>query len=141
MKNVFSIILTALLFSCGTQKIVSYNYLASTRGYTLTIDVNKETVKIVTDNRRNENGPETKSSVTDPELWNALQKGSKTIKLNEIEKLESPTNRRQFDGAMFAKLTLTTQDSTYRSAGFDHGKPPIMLKTVADSMVTIGLGK
>ena len=139
MKNIFLIALTTLVVSCGTQKIVSYEYLAGTRGYNLSIKVDKNNIEVVSDDKRSENGPEVRISETSPELWKALQNGSKEIKLNKISELESPTQKRKTDAAMFAKLNLATIDTNYRSAGFDHGQPPSMLKTVVDSLVGLNV--
>ena len=121
--------------SCGTQKIISYEYNVVTRGYRQNIKVNKNNISIV------ENNSTSKTTLTNPNLWKALQNGSKTIKLDKISTLKSPTNKRQRDAAMFGSLILTCSDSTYTSAGFDHGHPPVMLKTVVDSLVSIGLVK
>jgi len=138
MKNVLFIVLITLLVSCGTQKIVSYEYNVIARGYKQSITVNKQNVEVTSNDISSENGVKRQTSETDPELWKTLQEASKKIELTEISALESPTNRRQFDGAMFAKLTLETLGSTYNSAGFDHGQPPVMLKAVVDSLVRLG---
>jgi hypothetical protein len=138
MKNVLFIAFLSVLVSCGSQKIVTYEYNVVARGYKQNIKVNKQNVEVVSNTISNKNGVERQSGVTSPELWKALQSGTKKIKLTEISRLESPTNKRQLDGAMFANLVLITLDSTYKSAGFDHGKPPVMLKTVVDSLVSVG---
>ncbi len=141
MKNVCLFVLIALFVSCGTQKIVSYEYVINTRGYNFSIVVDKDSIKEVSDVKISKNEFATDTYPTPPELWKALQKGSERITLNEISKLESPTNKRQFDGAMFANITLVTHDSTYISAGFDHGQPPVMLKVVVDSLVRLSVSK
>jgi len=141
MKNGCLFVLIALFVSCGTQKIVSYEYAINTRDYNFSIVVDKDSIKEVSDVKISKNEFSTDTYPTSPELWNALEKGSERITLKEISKLESPTNKRQFDGAMFANLTLITKDTAYNSAVFDHGQPPIMLKTVVDSLVSLSVSK
>jgi hypothetical protein len=137
MNKLFLIGLVTVLVSCGAQKIVPYEYVVNTRGYNFSIVVNKKNIQESSDISISKNEFSEDTFITDADLWKALQKGSKTIKLSEINKLESPTNRRQFDGAMFANLIVLTKDSTYKSASFDHGQPPLMLKTVVDSLVKL----
>jgi len=135
MKTICLSVLIALFVSCGTQKIVSYEYAINTRGYNFSIVVDQDSIKEVSDVRISKNGLAKDTYPTSPELWNALQKGSNRIALTEIKTLQSPTNKRQFDGAMFANLKLITEDTAYTSAPFDHGQPPAMLKVVVDSLV------
>lgn len=137
MKSLCLIVLGLLLVSCGAQKIVSYEYAVNTRGYNFSMVVNKKEIKESSDVEISKNKFSEGIFITDSNLWKALKKGSKNIKLKEISKLDSPTNRRQFDGAMFANLIISTKDSTYRSASFDHGQPPAMLKVVVDSLVNL----
>lgn len=137
MKSLYLIVLGLVLVSCGAQKIVSYEYVVNTRGYNFSMVVNKKEIKESSDVEISKNKFSENIFITDSNLWKALKKGSKNIKLKEISKLDSPTNRRQFDGAMFANLIISTKDSTYRSASFDHGQPPAMLKVVVDSLVNL----
>ena len=133
MRTVLTLSILILLVSCGTQKIISYQYNVITRGYKKTVTVTQKKTLIEDVSRENK----TVSVNTTPEMWKALQKESQQIELNEIATLTSPTNKRQFDGAMFAKLVLVTKDSIYTSAGFDHGYPPKMIKSVVDSISSI----
>lgn len=125
----------ATLVSCTAPKITSYEYLTGTRGYNLTIKVNKDSTTIT--EQKGRDLPQSDKTPTNPELWSALQNGSKNIELSKISKLESPTHRRETDAAMFSRIVFTTTDSTYKSSSFDHGQPPVMLKTVVDSLVNL----
>jgi len=133
MKNIIFLLIMLIMISCGAQKIMSYNYNVVARGYKQNINVTQDSTQIIELSRS------TKTTVTktNPEFWKALQDASKNIELNQINTLDSPTNKRQFDGAMFAKLIISTNDSTYTSAGFDHGHPPAMIKAVVDSLVKL----
>lgn len=132
--NLLLLSILMLIVSCGTQKIISYEYSAVTRGYKMTIKVDKDSTLITETKGRDVS--ETKSSTT-PELWKSLEVGAREIEVLEIGTLESPTNKRQIDAAMFCKLILTTKDSTYTSSSFDNGHPPLMLKIVVDSLVNL----
>ena len=136
MKILFTLLISITLMSCGTQKIISYEYSTVTRGYKMTIKVDQDST-FVTETKGREI-TEIKSA-TPPELWKALESGAREIELLEIGTLESPTNKRQMDAAMFSKLILTTEDSTYTSSSFDNGHPPAMLKIVVDSLVNLKL--
>jgi len=135
MRDLTFIAILLVLTSCGTQKIISYEYNVVTRGYKNNIIVTQDSTKIIEVSRDSK----TSTIATTSIFWKALQSESKNIKLNEIGKLKSPTNKRQYDGAMFAKLILTTEDSAYTSAGFDNGHPPVMIKTVVDSLVNLSV--
>ncbi len=134
MKHFFTILLLTLLVSCGTQKIVSYEYSATTRGYKklITVEEDSTTVTISTYS-------DTKTEVfkTSPEFWQSIEAASEDIDLKKIADLPSPTNRRQTDAAMFSKIKFITADSTFTSSTFDNGQPPAMLKTVVDSLVNM----
>ena len=134
MKNLFILLLVTLFVSCGTQKITSYEYSTVTRGYKKTIKVDKNSI-LVTETKGRE--ATQMKFVTSPELWKSLRAGAREIELLEIGTLESPTNKRQIDAAMFSKLILTTEDSTYTSSSFDYGHPPVMLKIVVDSLTNL----
>ncbi len=137
MKKIILAILAVLLVGCGMSKIKTYQYTAGTRGYQLSITVDQDSVwlKEVTDKEINT------VYATDSEFWKSIQKESKSIELDSVAHLSAPTNKRQFDGAMFAKVTFTTNDSVYKSASFDGGKPHDMLQTIVDSLVSLNTKK
>ena len=60
-----------------------------------------------------------------------------TVKLEEINSLEAPSNKRATDAAPFAKMLFHTPDSTYESASFDHKNPHLMLKPTMEAILKI----
>ena len=134
MKNIFLLSLLLLTASCGTQKIISYEYSIGTRGYQKTTIITKKSTSIT---EKSAEQSSVSFSKTKSALWKSLQMNSDSIKLDSVAYLKAPTNRRDFDAAMFAKVIFTTKDSVYKSASFDGGKPPLMLKTVADSLANV----
>lgn len=122
------------MLSCGTQKIVTFEYSVVTRGYKKTVAVSqKETVVVI----KKSNLEETAKYRTSGKLWKALQINAVDIDLNKISSLKSPTNKRDIDAAMFAKLIIVTKGSTYTSSSFDNGHPPKMIKTIVDSLANL----
>mgnify|MGYP006087823361 FL=1 len=59
------------------------------------------------------------------------------INLENLANLKSPTNRRQFDGAAFAKLTIIRNEDTIQSNSFDHKQPPSELKPLVEYILSI----
>ena len=51
--------------------------------------------------------------------------------------LKSPTNRRQFDGAAFAQLTVIQNGDTIQSSRFDHKSPPEDIKPLVEYILSI----
>lgn len=96
-------------------------YYVFTRGYTQTIKVNEDSIVVEEQGR---NGNKTTREVMPPEQWKKVMQHVETLSLKEINELPSPTNKRQSDAAMHARLTITTKDQTYTSAEFDAGTPP-----------------
>jgi hypothetical protein len=136
-KEILGAFLILLMTACGTSKITSYQYTAGTRGYQLSITVNQDSVRLKEVTNKEVNTV----YATNSEFWKGLEKESKSIVLDSVANLKSPSNKRQFDAAMFAKMTFTTQDSVYKSASFDGGKPHEMLQGIVDSLVNLNTKK
>lgn len=124
---------TLLLFiSCVAQKQntsqVSFEELvfnAQTRGRSENISLtnNKLTYKTL-----QESGS---YNLTQEELQQ-IQKEIAKINLNKIATLKAPTDKRMFDGALIAHLTLKTKEGNFTSSNFDHDNPPSELKALID---------
>ncbi|WP_070137938.1 hypothetical protein [Crocinitomix algicola] len=116
MKYILSIVAAITLLACKTPEIVQYQYKSSTMLGARTITITKDSVITTYKGRTDETY---QARATEAEEWEELQTASKTIELENIADLESPTNRRQTDAAPFGSLVLTTKDSTYKSSTFD----------------------
>ena len=73
----------------------------------------------------------------DPKKWEACLELLDQIDLKSLPNLESPTNRRQFDGAAFAQLTVIQKGDTIQSSSFDHKHPPLKLKPLVEYILSI----
>jgi len=135
MKNFIIIAALSFLASCAKQTIAAYEYSATGRGYNLTVAVTKDST-VLTENVFRDPAKIT-AYATSPELWKSLNDNSKNIDLKNINDLESPTNRRDTDAALYGKMTFKTADTVYVSSSFDAGQPHLIMKPVVDSLANV----
>jgi hypothetical protein len=121
-----------IAMSCKSKKYISFTYSVMTRGFNMEATVTKDSTIIKKSNQK-----EVSKFKTDKKVWENLIEQSETVDLNTLPNLESPTNKRQFDGAMFAYLTIVTKDSIYKSASFDAGFPPNTIQPIVDILVEV----
>lgn len=145
MKKLMAVLIVAVVFAgCSSTKNrkdtqlksggdVSFEYEAMTRGSYLKIIAKQDTLITINDRQM-------KNVATTPlkkEEWAAMLAEFESIKKNNIHigSLESPTNRRQYDGALIAHLQIINGNKTDRSNSFDHGDPPAEIKGLVDRML------
>ena len=58
------------------------------------------------------------------------------VNLNELPNLKSPTEKRMYDGAPHANLTITSNATIYTGAGFDAGNPPFAIAKLVTKLVS-----
>ncbi len=58
------------------------------------------------------------------------------VNLDGLGSLKAPTDKRMYDGAAHANLTITTKGKTYAGAGFDHGFPPAAIGKLVNKLVS-----
>ncbi len=105
-----------IMFSCKTVDVRQYQYKSTTMLGSRTITITQDSV--LTEFKGRVESSRT-ARATSPEEWVQLKESMKTVKLNDIADLLSPTNRRATDAAPFGSVSITTKDSTYQSATFD----------------------
>lgn len=110
------IALVIIAVSCKTTEIVQYEYSSTTMLGTRKVTVTKDSV-IMSYNGRAESNMNTRA--TTDEEWTKLKESVEGVKLNDLSKLEAPTNKRQTDASPYAMFKLSTKDSTYISPSFD----------------------
>lgn len=116
MKNLVGIIGLMVLVSCKTVDIVKYQYKSTTMLGSRTITITQDSVVTEFNGRMESNRT---ARATSFEEWVQLKESMKSVDLDEIALLESPTNRRATDAAPFGSVLISTKDSTYQSASFD----------------------
>lgn len=128
-----SLLILALICStsCASQKSsdeITINYKATTRGSNISIEVTSKIFKKI------ENGTEF-TTKTSSSYWNELTSLINELKLEEIESFEPPSNKRLYDGALHAVLTITINNKSFNSQTFDHGNPPKELKKLLEKVL------
>ncbi|MEP3838840.1 MAG: META domain-containing protein [Algibacter sp.] len=56
--------------------------------------------------------------------WENIVKALNSIDIKNISNLKAPSEKRLFDGAAIANLTIIHNGRTYKTKAFDHGNPP-----------------
>jgi hypothetical protein len=138
-KLTLLLLLTLVITSCATkaQKLqaddITLEYNAMTRGSNRNVVVKQGTIttKDVTGAK-----PDVVTAVTKAQ-WDELLAAVEKVDLDKIESLKSPTDKRMYDGALTARLTVTTKNKTYKSNSFDHGQPPAEIAFVVNKIIAL----
>lgn len=145
MKKILPLLLFALIIftACKTGSAsatadstgagTSFEYEAMTRGSFKKVIVTRDSVVTIMDRDMKEVITKKLSSAD----WNALLKDTKTIDLANILNLKSPTNKRQYDGALIGSLKVIKGGTTYQSSGFDHGAPPVEIEALVNRIIAV----
>lgn len=125
--------------SCASSKPEKHSedivieYSAMTRGSNKKVVVKHDTVAT------EEFGRKKTSQVTviTKEDWKMLMNELEKVNLDDMENLKAPTDKRLYDGALIATLTVIYKDKTYRSNSFDHGHPPAEIAPVVNKVLAL----
>ncbi|HQX02758.1 MAG TPA: hypothetical protein P5335_11040 [Flavobacterium sp.] len=135
MKTIITIFLTVFLAkSCANENgdidkaVVEYE--ATSRGFYKNIKI--EDKKLFVINNRNEKPVEVSLSKKE---WNELVDAFKEINLEEMKNLKAPTDKRLYDGAAHANITIILDGKTYTTDGFDHGYPPSQIENFISKLI------
>ena len=112
------------------QDDITITYQAVSRGFFEEISVTNNSVKISNDINRKDD----KTYDCSKEDWNECLKLVSEIDLDNLSKLEAPTNYRYVDGAAHATLIIKDGDKEIRSSEFDHGHPPKEIKDLVEKL-------
>lgn len=107
-------------------------YTANTRGYHLRIKLTSNELTYTNERDSNEF---IKVSLKEDQKAE-LQQLLKTINIEKISELKAPTQKRLYDGAAHADLTITVNGKEYHSAGFDHGEPPAEIEKFIKKLIS-----
>ena len=137
MKNLIALLCCLLIgSSCACQKnedmkTAIIEYVANTRGFYQKIKLENKTAS-VTNDRSGKEKPKT-ISLTD-EDWKEIISLFQKVKLEELENLKAPSQKRFYDGAAIANLTIQFKGKEYESASFDHGFPPAEIEKIVNKI-------
>lgn len=150
MKKILSVLILTLTVALGcssskkaadetvatkADKSLEFEYTAITRGNYKKVIVNSSKVMLAT-------APSARPVVTDIDAkdWNAIvafyEKNIVKKGVN-LEALEAPSKKHQYDGALSATLTIKSADASVSTPTFDHGNPPAEIKVLVDEIVKL----
>ena len=124
-----------LFFSCSSSKHIDrfqkIHYKSITRGYSTQILLQGDTLKYF------QNNNETLSLIISKEVKNSLNKLLKKVHPETIGLIKAPTNKFQYDGAMYTILEVIWNGKNYKSNGFDDDNPPKKLSPLINFLLTL----
>jgi hypothetical protein len=128
-----------VLGSCNSQKSavgmnnkmngIEIQYEANTRGFYQKLVLKNALISFTNDRDGKKNPIVQKISDAD---WNALIYEINKVDLENLSNLKAPTEKRFYDGAAIANLKIIYKGKTYQTSHFDHGFPPMEIKTVVE---------
>jgi hypothetical protein len=140
MKAITMILLTIFMAKGCSQEAkndlenTKIQYIANTRGFYKKITIQNQEVSI-SQNRNDEgNGETTKISDTD---WKKLVSTFETVQLESLSTYKDPTQKRFYDGAAMANMTITYKEKEYQTTTFDHGTPPVEIADFVNKVVSL----
>ncbi len=137
MKYLFIVLMISLTNkSCSQNNKQDENilieYSATTRGFYKHIVVNKKTIMV-----ENSRGEKAKTQACTKTNWEKLLKSLRNINIEDIPNLKAPSDKRFFDGAAIANISIRYNDSIYKSSSFDHGNPPTEIAELVKEILSI----
>ena len=134
MRNTLICLMAFVSFACKEKEVSKFEYQTVTMMGKTTMVMTKD---LVTVDFAGRGEPSHYERATSSDEWMGLMSSLTTVKLEEINSLEAPSNKRATDAAPFAKMLFHTPDSTYESASFDHKNPHLMLKPTMEAILKI----
>lgn len=123
-KNLVFIVLSFFTyFALQDGEISSFEYIASTRGSTKKVFIRKDSTFVF-------DQEEEIKIITKKDDWIVLNEKIAKINLKKLQRFEAPSNNRNSDRALAARLSVITKHHTYYSSEFDHGNPPEDIKLI-----------
>ena len=106
-------------------------YTAETRGYFNQIIITNNTVYISKD--RETRLPSVQITLSKEQQKKVLSY-LKAIDVAQLAQLKAPTEKRFYDGAAIGNLSISHNQETYSTSGFDHGNPPVEIEQLVTLM-------
>ena len=134
MKKILLICFTFMVGCSSVQQKASFQkiqYKAITRGYSTDILLQDNTLKYF------KNAKEKGALSLTKKIKDSLNNLLKKIKLKTTKDLKAPSNKYQYDGAMYTTLEIVWNGETFISNGFDHDNPPKELVPLIDYLLTL----
>ena len=107
------------------------HYKSITRGYSTQILLQGDTLKYF------QNNNETLSLIISKEVKNSLNKLLKNAHPETLGLIKAPSNKFQYDGAMYTTLEVIWNGKNYKSDGFDDDNPPKKLSPFISFLISL----
>ena len=111
--------------------MLKITYKAISRGYSTNILIQENTLKYF------KNTKEKGSLSLTKKIKDSLNSLLKKIEFKTINDLKAPSNKYQYDGAMYTTLEIVWNGETFVSSGFDHDNPPKELIPLINYLLTL----
>jgi len=127
------------LMQTDKEKAIDQNYKlsvvydASSRGFKKYIQISEDVLQLTNDRSLSN----MQSYPIDSKEWDAIKSMIDEIDLPALKNLKAPTDKRLYDGAAHATLTVINGDTAYTSNSFDDGFPPEDIKALVNKMLAI----
>lgn len=115
------------------QAGIKVEYEAMSRGFFSKIIFENNQITVASDRNNPEKGTVvmlTKEDVSE------ISKLIKAVNLDGLPNLKAPSEKRMYDGAPHANLTITSNGKVYTGAGFDGGNPPVAIAKLVTKLVS-----
>jgi hypothetical protein len=112
------------------DNILSIKYEAKTRGSSFLLTITNDKLNFSSIDRKN-------NKVLTKTQKSKLMQLINEIDLSQMNLLEAPSEKRYTDGAMFATLSITKDNKTYKTSEFDHGNPPKVLSSLYVYLISL----
>lgn len=117
---VFLITSTSCVAQKTTKEIKEVVFSAHTRG-------SSETITVVNYNVFHKTQSTSKTHFINADKRKAMEDEIAKLEITTIGNVKAPSNKRAFDGAMHARVTIKIGNKTYVSSDFDDHNPPKVL--------------
>jgi hypothetical protein len=137
MKTITTLFLTLLLLNgCGPKmtkemRESTITYQAVSRG--LYLDIEIQGSKMTISRERETLG---KAYILSHQDFKDVARLYHKINLDDLAYYKAPTEKRFYDGAAIANMSVNYNGEKYQSQGFDHGNPPIEIAEFVNKIVS-----
>nr|WP_321233692.1 hypothetical protein [uncultured Psychroserpens sp.] len=116
-----------------TQDNMKITYQAATRGFFMKIWIEGDSIMVSSDNTLKT----FETYVFPTEEKEAFLKLLSEIDKTTLPELEAPSKTFQFDAAQMAWLEISEGEEAYKTAIFDHGKPPKAIHDLVEKILSL----
>ena len=118
-----------------TDEIIRIEFNSGSRAVREQIILTPDSIVMVKEDFRIDLRPQIKRRSMNEKDWQALLSKVKEVKINTIDELKAPSDKRTYDAAAHGTLILTTADNKSHTHGFDDEDPHTSLKPLMNEII------